>query len=205
MQYVSLAIALKLRPEVIAMSANITEMMTTNVNFPDAAPKVGPVTTAREAEETGRANIMALESQLSEARASQLELEAAHNTALTSLASWAQGEVNGNGPKLESGGFPLERPRQPVGLLPAPINLRSVAGDAPGTSELSCKAVKGRKFYTAQCALAPVGPWTTIYTGTKPRCLATDLISGTLYYFRMAVSGAAGQSPWSDISEKRAP
>jgi hypothetical protein len=205
MQYVCLGIAQKLRPEVIAMSGNITEMMTTNVNFPDAAPEIAPVTTAREAEVAGAANILNLESQLAEARATQFVLETTHNTALTNLASWAQSTVSGNGPKLESGGFPLERPRLPIGPLPAPINIRSVAGDTPGTSKVSCKGVTGGKTYIGQCALAPVGPWTTFYTGTKPRCLATDLTSGTVYYFRMAVIGAAGQSPWSDISEKRAP
>jgi hypothetical protein len=205
MQYVCLAIAQKLRPEVIAMSGNITEMMTPNVNFPDSTPRIGPVTAAREAEEAGAANILNLESQLSEARSGQLVLEATHNTALTNLASWAQSTVSGNGPKLESGGFPLERPRLPIGPLPAPINIRSVAGDAPGTCKVSCKAVPGGKFYIAECALAPVGPWTQFYSGTKVRCLATELTSGTVYYFRMAVSGAAGQSPWSDISEKRAP
>ncbi|HEY0550476.1 MAG TPA: fibronectin type III domain-containing protein [Verrucomicrobiae bacterium] len=187
------------------MSENITDRVADNANFLESATKIGPVTDARNEEVAGAANILSLESQLSEARSAQLELERAHNTALTNLASWAQGAVSGNGPKLESGGFPLERPRVPIGPLPAPINLRSVAGDVPGTSELSCKAVKGGKSYIAQCALTPVGPWTTIYTGSKARCTATDLTSGTLYYFRMAVIGAAGQSPWSDISEKRAP
>ncbi len=190
------------------MSGNITEMTEDNDNFPDSTEKtakITAVTAARAAEVAGAANILNLESQLAEARATQLVLETAHNTSLTVLASWAQGAVNGNGPKLESGGFPLERPRLPIGPLPAPINIRSVAGEVPGTSELSCKAVKGGKGYIGQCALAPVGPWSTFYTGTKPRCTATDLDSGTVYYFRMAVFGAAGQSPWSDISEKRAP
>ena len=187
------------------MSENITDLVSTSPNFPDAAPRAALVTAARSAEVAGAASILSLESQLAAARTRQLGLESDHNTELTSLASWAQGVVSGNGTKLEGAGFPLERPRLPIGPLPAPVNIRSVAGEEPGTADLSCKAVRGGKTYLAQCALAPVGPWNTIYTGTKPRCLATDLTSGTVYYFRFAVVGAAGQSPWSDISEKRAP
>jgi hypothetical protein len=187
------------------MSENITDLIAASPNFPDAGPRAAAVSAARDVEVAGAANILSLESQLAAARTLQLVRETNHNTELTSLASWAQGVVSGNGPKLEAAGFPLERPRLPIGPLPAPVNLRSVAGEEPGTADLSCKAVRGGKSYLAQCALAPVGPWNTIYTGTKPRCLATELTSGTVYYFRFAVVGAAGQSPWSDISEKRAP
>lgn len=187
------------------MSENITNLVSTNPNFPDAAERADLVTTARAAEAAGAASILSLESQLAAARNRQLTLETAHNVELISLASWAQGIVSGNGTKLEGAGFPLERPRLPIGPLPAPVNIRSAAGEEPGTADLSCKAVRGGKSYLTQCASAPVGPWHTIYTGTKPRCLATDLTSGTVYYFRFAVVGAAGQSPWSDITERRAP
>ena len=75
----------------------------------------------------------------------------------------------------------------------------------PGTSELSWKRVYGASSHVGQWALSPSGPWTTFYMGSKARCPGTGLTSGTLYYFRVAAIGAAGQTPWSDISEKRAP
>jgi len=113
--------------------------------------------------------------------------------------------TGGDGAKLEGGGFPLERPRTPVGPLPAPTGLAAKAGAAPGTSACKWKRGRGDRSYIAQCATSPAGPWTTFYVGTKANCLAENLTSGTLYYFHVAAVGAAGQSPWSDISEKRAP
>src|ERR1043166_7369606 len=81
-QYISLGLAHSLRPDVIAMSGNITDMMATNVNYPtstEKTAKMAALTTAREAEVAGAANILSLESQLAVARATQLVLEGAHD------------------------------------------------------------------------------------------------------------------------------
>ena len=63
---------------------------------------------------------------------------------------------------------------------------------------------RGSKTFKAQCATSVDGPWTTIYEGTRARCTATGLVSGQLYWFRVAALGTAGQSDWSDPVPKRA-
>lgn len=87
----------------------------------------------------------------------------------------------------------------PVGPLAAPINLRSVVSELPGTSMLSSKRDYGTKSFLAQCSMSPNGPWAQFYAGSKARCIASGLTSGLLYYFRVRAIGAAELSPWSAL------
>jgi hypothetical protein len=190
----------------LAFSGNVGAQITLNIaNFPGGAAMV----TALEAKRTVFADALveelAAESALATACAMRLQAEEQHDLQLKVTATFAEHVTGFDGPKLESGGFTLARPALPIGPLPAPIGLRSKPGAMPGTADVSCKSVVGGKTYQGQCAPSPSGPWVDVYNGTKARFTATGLTSGTLYYFRMAVTGAAGQSPWSDISEKRAP
>jgi hypothetical protein len=190
----------------IAFSANVGAQITLNAaNFQGG----GPILTALEDKRTTFADTLAAElaaeSAWTLARAMRVMAEEQHDLQLKVTATFAEQVTGFDGPKLESGGFTLAKAPTPIGPLPAPIHVRSLAGDAPGSADISCKSVNGGKTYQGQCAPSPTGPWTDVYNGTRARFTATGLTSGTLYYFRMAVTGAAGQSPWSDITEKRAP
>jgi hypothetical protein len=190
----------------VNFSSNVnTQISSQGPDFPGSAQVLLDLTTARTALSDAIAAELAAETQLAVARMDLALADKAHDLQLKVTATFAEQVTNFDGAKLESGGFTLAKPPLPIGPLPAPINLRSVAGAMPGTATVSSKAVRGGKTYQAQCAPAASGPWTDVYNGTRPRFLATGLTSGVLYYFRMAVTGAAGQSPWSDISEKRAP
>ncbi len=190
----------------LAFSGNVGAQMTLNAaNFQGLGPIVGALEQKRTTFAEKLAAELAAESAWTLARAMRVMAEEEHDLQLKVTATFAEQVTGFDGPKLESGGFTLAKLPLPLGPLPAPVNLRVAAGEAPGTCGLSCKAVNGGKTYVAEWALSPSGPWTQFYVGTKLRCVATGLTSGTLYYFRMAVVGAAGQSPWSNITEQRAP
>ena len=120
-----------------------------------------------------------------------------------SLAAYVEGASLGNPALLESSGFRLTAPRQPVGLLPAPSGLRAQPGKE-GSCVLRWNRDRGARSWAAQCAAQANGPWTDIYTGTRANCVATGLTSGTQYWFRVQAIGAAGASDWSDPTTKRA-
>ena len=92
----------------------------------------------------------------------------------------------------------------PLGVLPAPQNLRGKLGKLDGTIDVFWKSVAGRDFYTLECAPAATGPWTEDYKGKAGRATCSGLTSGSEYFFRVRAWGAAGPGAWSDISKKRA-
>ncbi len=110
----------------------------------------------------------------------------------------------GNPATLESSGFLLKAPRQPVGVLAPPTNLRAEPGQE-GTCTVRCNTARGGRLYEIECAPQVNGPWTPIYKGTRASCLATNLAPGTQYWFRARVFGSAGPSDWSDPITRRAP
>jgi len=202
---VSLALADQLRPEVIAMSGNIDAMMTGNSDYLTPNPTLLALKAARDAEVAATQNVLALESELAQARVIEDLCIGTHDGLLTQMGSYAENITNYDGAKLTGGGFPLAKQPAPIGELPAPVGLETVAGPSPGLVTGKCKRVVGGKTYVAEWSSSPSGPWTRFYTGTKARWETYEMTSGAICYFRMAAIGAAGQSPWSDISEKRAP
>jgi hypothetical protein len=206
MSNVALSLELQSPEEKVGFSSNLnTQMPLHAADFPGLTAVLNALTPKRDALSDALAAQLAAETQLALARAMVRVADAEHDLQLKVTATYAEQVTMFNGPKLESGGFTLEKVPTPIGPLPAPIDLRSKAGAMPGTTELSCRRVVGGKAYVGECASSPTGPWVQVYSGTKARFTATGLTSGGLYYFRMAVIGTAGQSPWSDISEKRAP
>ncbi len=119
------------------------------------------------------------------------------------LATFVQSASKGNPATLESSGFTLTAPRTPVGILPAPSNVRVEPGQI-GTCLLKWDRDRGTRSWRAEWAPQPTGPWTEFYNGTRATCVATGLTSGTQYWFRVQALGSAGPSDWSDPSTKRA-
>jgi hypothetical protein len=119
------------------------------------------------------------------------------------LATYVEAASMGNPATLESSGFTLTAPRMPVGLLPAPSNVRVEPGQI-GTCLLKWDRDRGTRSWRAEWAPQPTGPWTEFYNGTRATCVATGLTSGTQYWFRVQALGSAGPSDWSDPATRRA-
>jgi hypothetical protein len=187
----------------IAFYRNIVACLTGNAAFIN--PTVAPPAFAAQIDlvETKADAVAAAKTALSSAEW-ELEQETAKlDTMGRSLADYVEGASMGNPATLESSGFQLAPPRQPVGVLPAPSNLRALPGQEK-TCELRWDRGRGVQSWVAECAPAPEGPWSEIYKGTRARCTATNLTSGTPYWFRVQAIGAAGPSDWSAPTTKRA-
>lgn len=106
---------------------------------------------------------------------------------------------------LQAVGLEVRDPAVRVGPLAAPQNLRSTPGAMDGTIDLEWEPSPiGRPQFFAECASAANGPWTQVYTGRAASTTCSGLISGAEYFFRVKANGAAGDSPWSDITKRRA-
>jgi hypothetical protein len=119
-----------------------------------------------------------------------------------SLASYVEGASKNNPATLESSGFPLAAPRQPVGIMAPPTNVRVESGQV-GTCLVRWSRDRGSLTFTAEYATNPMGPWTVFYSGSRARGVASALPSGTPHWFRVRVMGSAGPSDWSDSVCKR--
>jgi hypothetical protein len=202
---VALFLARLIVPEKLVLTDNVITNMTGNGAFPAPNPTLTMLSEQRILVNQKYMAVVETETTLSMQRTELQQEERKLDLMLTALSRYCESHCNNDPAILESSGFPLQQVPTPVGPLPAPTGLRSAAGEMPQTANLRWNALRGAKSWKAECASSPTGPWTLFYTGTKARCTATALTSGALYYFRVAGIGAAGQGPWSDISEKRAP
>ncbi len=93
----------------------------------------------------------------------------------------------------------------PVGRLDAPTRVSATAGDDPGCIDIGWDAEPRSSFYRAERATSGDGPWTTVYQDTKSSFTDRSCTPGTLYFYRAFNHNAAGDSPVSDITSRRAP
>ena len=92
-----------------------------------------------------------------------------------------------------------------LGLPAQPPNFRVAHGPLPGTMRLRCAPVKGAKTYVWECRKHADGEaWVQIKISTAASFLATGLIAGVEYAFRVRAVGAAGDGPWTDDAVLRA-
>lgn len=205
MAHIALHLKEKSINEKIDLSSNISVQVAAHAaDFLGYAPVIEALDMARDLLVARGAGVLAAESQLALARSQEEEADRAHDLQLDVTAAFAEQVTKYDGSKMEGGGFPLAKLPAPVGALSAPANLRARLGAFPGTTDLECEPVHGAVSYVAECATVATGPFTRIYEGTRTKFIATGMDSGGLYYFRMKAIGAAGSSPWSDITEKRA-
>lgn len=125
-------------------------------------------------------------------------------TDIKRYAEFANVVYQGDKLLLQSIGLDVVELGVPVGVLPAPGNLRTMAGPLDGTVKLRWAYTRGRDFYEAQCAESANGPWTQFYQGKLSAGTCSGLESGKEYFFRVRAHGPAGEGAWSDISKKRA-
>jgi hypothetical protein len=187
----------------IVFYRNVKAALTTNVAFPNPPVTLSNFEGQIDLVEGNTNAVAAAKTALVLAESNLQQSVETLDTMGRALASYVEAASMGNPATLESSGFTLTAPRVPVGLLPAPSNLRAEPGQT-GTCLLKWNRDRGVRVWKAECAQDPNGPWTQIYEGTRGTCVATGLISGTQYWFRVQAVGAAGPSDWSVPTTKRA-
>lgn len=191
--------------DIIKMLLLIVTKMTGNLKYAALATKVLAFKTKAEALDQADKDVQENEKEHEELVALRASARADAEAAYASLASATEGE-SATPEDLLSGGWTLRgAPAGPVGPLPRPTGMTATAGDHDGWIDLACDANSKASLYKWERAEDINGPWTPIHQGTKSSYTDTGLTSGKLYYYRVCVSGAAGDSGWSDPAEKRAP
>ena len=176
--------------------------------FVTPEPTVANYLVVHNALSTGLNLITTLEGQLAAARAALPGLMAALKVEMQERAVYVEAETGGDPALIPISGFAVAGTAgTPIGPLPRPENVKAVMGPFPGMIKLSCDPVKGTQMYVMDCRLIdpPGGAFQQAKLSTKSRNDLTGLVSGKMYAFRMAVIGAAGQSPWSDEAHCMAP
>jgi hypothetical protein len=126
-------------------------------------------------------------------------------TSVKRYALYANTVYMGDAMSLAALGLSVVEPAGPVGVLPAPQNLRSFPGQLNQTIDLDWESVRGRESHELQCAESASGPWNEIYRGRKASATCPGLVAGREYFFRVRAYGAGGKAgAWSDITSARA-
>jgi hypothetical protein len=107
--------------------------------------------------------------------------------------------------RLIKTGLEVPVPRRPIGLSPAPKLLRTERGSKAGTIVFRWKRPVRRCTFIVEFTSHPTGQkgWKQYVNCTKAKCLVKDLEPGQLYWFRVSVINAAGQSGWSQMISAR--
>jgi len=181
----------------VVATSQIVNAMTGNTNYPAPVPTLAAVTAASAAlfavVNTANASKLTI--------ATRRQLRPALAALLRQLAQYVQTTSNGDRVVLMGSGFPLQRSRQPVGVLPAPANLRLSRGKVSGQLRARCKVVAQAASYQWQIAsaLAP-----TVWLPANPTVAAhanlEGLTPGTQYIVRVRAIGSSGPSDWSEAA-----
>jgi hypothetical protein len=190
---VSLAFARKIDTDLIAFTRNVVTLTTGNAQYPTPSPALTVITTAVNALETavhdaldgGKIAIATRNA----ARAEMLSL-------LRQLASYVTGNCNADLVALLGSGFEAVKAPAPVGVLPAPANLRLNITGISGELFLRFDRVQNAANYSVQVATNPDGPWQEQDLSTSTRVTINGLTPGKVYWVRAAANGTAGQSGW---------
>lgn len=115
------------------------------------------------------------------------------------LAHYVQVTSGGDLPTLLSSGLTAQRPRQPVGVLPAPLNLRLLRGKVTGQIIVRTNRhdQAGAYEWRYTTAANPTG-WIRGDATLSASTTLYDLVPGTQYIVQGRAVGSAGPSNWSD-------
>lgn len=171
-----------------------------------AVPTQAEIDTAADAMDTALADVAAARAALKNKQELRDQKELALDDLLTRRAKYCEAVSGGDPALLTAWGFNLTSDPEPIGDLPAPLNLLAEMGSGAGTMDLSWKAVRGADSYVVECSSHTVPrTWQQIKIASRPTIVVNSLTSGQTYVFRVAAVGPAGQGPWSDEAVKMAP
>ena len=178
----------------IAASGRILEAMTGNAQYPAPVPALAGIVTARNAfvaaanaPKSGTLGVIA-----------RRQLRAQLVGLLRSLALYVQQTGNGDPVILLSSGYPLQKTRQPAGLLPAPLNLRLARGTISGQLNVRCNKVAQAGTYQWRYATAAAPTvWTLVDPTMAARVMLEGLAPGTQYVVQVRAVGTQGPSDWT--------
>lgn len=179
--------------------------LTGNLSFPTPTPTTVAITAGADALELadaavinngGRQDYLARNERMRELR-----------DLITLLGSYVQVTSGGDPEKILSAGFQTRKVAAPIGLLPAPKNLRAESTAMPGVIDLRWDRVRGRLIYVLEINLGdPLLEidWKPLVLLGRNAYSAEGLTSGKFCSFRVRAIGAAGPSPWSDTAIEKA-
>ena len=127
-------------------------------------------------------------------------------SALKTMLGYVQSVSAGDETMILGSGYDVKRPRVPAGILPPPVNARSVFGNVPGEVILRWGGVPKKLIYKVQINDTPGddGKWKDYtYTG-KVRLVIGSLTSDHVYAFRIATISSDGIGNYSDIAAHKA-
>lgn len=112
-------------------------------------------------------------------------------------AAYVTGNCNADLVLLLSSGFAPVKAPSPVGVLPAPENLRLSPTGSSGELHLRFNRVPNAANYSVQSAQDPEGPWIDQDLSTSTRVTISGLTPGKVYWMRAQANGSAGPSGWA--------
>jgi hypothetical protein len=190
-------------PLLITDTQTILTSMTGNASFPAPDPALADVTTALNNFITALANAADGGVTLT---ATKNDMRAALVALLRDLANYVQVACNGDLTVLLSSGFPIQKPqRNPVGVLPAPVNLTLNLGSLSGELDAIVPPVFGASVYNWRLT-ATANPGVVLQSAqtTGGRTTFNGLTPGVVYVAQVNAVGAAGPSDWSNPVSKMA-
>jgi hypothetical protein len=190
-------------PLLITDTQTIISAMTGNPAYVTPDPKLADVQSTLDEFTIARANAadggITLTAIKNDKRAALVVL-------LRALANYVQVACNGDLTVLLSSGFPIQKPqRNPIGALPAPVNLMVNFGALSGELNAVVPPVFGASVYNWKLT-ATNAPTVVLQTAqtTGGRTTFSGLTPGVVYVAQVNAVGAAGPSDWSQPVSKMA-
>ena len=183
--------------KLLVASLRIILAMTGNPAYPAPDPKLADLTAARNAYIA--AVTTAKDSRIAVVVRKQQRV--VFERMLRNLALYVQVASNGDLPTLLGSGFTARQVRQPVGMLPAPANLRLRRGAASGQLIARCNRVPQAGAYGWRYASAATPTtWTNVDTTFAASVTLEGLAPGTQYNVQARALAKDGPSNWSDAA-----
>jgi hypothetical protein len=190
-------------PQLVVDTQTIITSLTGNTSYPTPEPTLAAVTMALDNFTIALANAADGGMTLTATKNGKRDVLVA---LLRDLANYVQVTCNGDLTVLLSSGFPIQKPqRNPIGVLPAPVDLKINLGSLSGELDAVVPPVFGASVYNWRLttANAPTVVLQTAQT-TGGRTTFTSLTPGVVYSIQVNAVGAAGPSDWSNPVSKMA-